>query len=106
MNTDCHGRPAQRADVAAPEKSMARLQQFKAQTAADERLRQEAVPLTFGGREFVGHMAWCEGSPKPLLVVVHNYAGLKQFDRDQAAYFARSGFASLAVDMYCTYPSA
>ena len=36
---------------------------------------------------------------RPLVLVVHNYAGMKQFDIDQAAYIARSGFTALAVDM-------
>ncbi|MBT7389741.1 MAG: hypothetical protein HN823_12400, partial [Gammaproteobacteria bacterium] len=38
--------------------------------------------------------------PRPLVLVIHNYQGLKQFDRDVAEYFARLGYVGLAIDMY------
>jgi dienelactone hydrolase len=38
--------------------------------------------------------------PRPLVVVIHNYQGLKGFDVDVAEYLARVGYVGLAIDMY------
>ena len=101
MDKDCHGFIAQCAGKIFSEEYHARLQRARKEAAEDATLRQEEVPLTYAGKKYTGWMAWCEGrAPAPLILIVHNYAGLKAFDKDQAAYLARSGFAALAVDMY------
>lgn len=101
MEKDCHGRPAAKAGADVPKDALARLAQARASAAADGTLRHEEIPLTYEGRSFRGRMCWCEGAgSRPLVLVVHNYAGLKRFDEEQAAYVARCGFAALAVDMY------
>ena len=38
--------------------------------------------------------------PKPLVLVIHNYQGLKFFDEDVAEFMARSGYVGLAIDLY------
>ena len=38
--------------------------------------------------------------PKPLVLVIHNYQGLKFFDVDVAEFIARSGYVGLAIDLY------
>ena len=55
------------------------------------RLIIESFPLTFEGYTYKhGHIAYVEGRPPaPVIQVQHNYAGLKQFDIDQAAFLAR-----------------
>ena len=101
MDKDCHGFIAQCAGKIFSEEYHARLQRARKEAAEDATLRQEEVPLTYAGKKYTGWMAWCEGrAPAPLILIVHNYAGLKTYDKDQAAYLARSGFAALAVDMY------
>ena len=101
MDKDCHGHPAQRAGADISQDALARLAQARTIADADASLRREELPLRYAGRDFRGHMCWCEGKgPKPLVLVIHNYAGLKRFDKEQAAFLARSGYAALAVDMY------
>ena len=69
---------------------------------ADGSLRRKTVRLDISGNNFLGHLvspAESEG-PRPLVLVVHNYQGLKGFDVDVAEYLARVGYVGLAVDMY------
>lgn len=39
-----------------------------------------------------------------MILVHHNYAGLNQFDVDQACFLAKSGYVGLAVDLYKETP--
>ena len=66
------------------------------------RLIIESFPLTFDGYTYKhGTIAYIEGRPPaPVIQVQHNYAGLKQFDIDQAAFLAKCGYVGLAVDLY------
>jgi dienelactone hydrolase len=68
----------------------------------DKSLRRKSIGIEFRGNEFLGHMvAPSEASgPRPLVVVIHNYQGLKGFDVDVAEYLARVGYVGLAIDMY------
>ena len=70
--------------------------------ATEGRLILESFPLTFEGYTYAhGHIAYIEGRPPaPVIQVQHNYAGLKQFDIDQACFLARCGYVGLAVDLY------
>ena len=83
-----------------PKPVVQRIAQFRADCSADTRLKQESIPLEYEGTKYMGHLAYLEGPPKPLFLIVHNYAGLKQFDKDMACFIARSGVTALAVDMY------
>ena len=84
-----------------PEHPLQRVQRMRQALADDATLRQEEVPLTFNNRTYTGWIAWSEGrGPAPLILTVHNYFGIKDFDREVAAYLARTGFVGLAVDMY------
>ena len=62
----------------------------------------ERFPVTFEGYEYRhAHIAYLKGRrPAPLVLVHPNYAGLKQFDIDQAAFLARCGYVGFAVDLY------
>lgn len=42
--------------------------------------------------------------PVPVVLVCHNYAGLKQFDIDQACFLAKAGYVGLAIDLYKETP--
>ena len=51
----------------------------------------EEFPITFGGYCYkFGRIAYVKGrDPRPVILVHHNYCGLKQFDVDQACFIAR-----------------
>ncbi|MBT3830333.1 MAG: hypothetical protein HOF53_02580, partial [Gammaproteobacteria bacterium] len=65
-------------------------------------LRREEIGFSFRGNEYLGHIvAPAESAgPRPLVLVIHNYQGLKYFDVDVAEYLARLGYVGLAIDMY------
>jgi len=60
------------------------------------------LPLTFEGHTYPhSRIAYVKGRPPAPVVLVHpNYAGLKQFDIDQACFLARAGYVGLAIDLY------
>ena len=72
------------------------------QWPAAPELQRADIPLKFGNNEFLGHLVAppLSAGPRPLVLVIHNYQGLKFFDVDVAEYLARLGYAALAVDMY------
>jgi len=67
----------------------------------------EEFPITFGGYCYkFGRIAYVKGrDPRPVILVHHNYCGLKQFDVDQACFIARAGYVGVAVDLYQETPS-
>ena len=70
--------------------------------ADDPSLQRKAMNITFRGNEFTANLVApaAEQGPRPLVIVIHNYQGLKSFDVDVAEYLARVGFVGLAIDMY------
>ena len=68
----------------------------------DTSLRRKSIGFEFHGNEFLGHMvAPSEASgPRPLVLVIHNYQGLKGFDVDVAEYLARVGYVGLALSKH------
>jgi len=70
------------------------------QSAPD--LRREEIGFSFRGIKYLGHIVAPAESlgPRPLVLVIHNYQGLKYFDIDVAEYLARLGYVGLAIDMY------
>ncbi|MDA0789225.1 MAG: dienelactone hydrolase family protein [Proteobacteria bacterium] len=65
-------------------------------------LRRDTISFTFRSNDYVGHLvAPAESAgPRPLVMVIHNYQGLKFFDVDVAEYLARVGYVGLAIDCY------
>ena len=65
-------------------------------------LRRDEIGFAFRGSEYLGHIvAPAESAgPRPLVLVIHNYQGMKYFDIDVAEYLARLGYVGLAIDMY------
>jgi len=65
-------------------------------------LRRMEVPLHFRGKDYLGYLVAPPSStgPRPLVLEIHNYAGLKFFDVHQAEYLARLGYVGLAIDVY------
>lgn len=62
----------------------------------------EEFPITYDGYTYpFGRIAYIKGRPPaPVVLVHHNYSGLKQFDVDQACWLAKVGYVGLAVDLY------
>jgi len=71
-------------------------------TTGEGQLIVESFPLTFQGYTYKhGVIAYIAGrAPAPVVIVHHNYAGLKQFDIDQACFLAKCGYVGIAVDLY------
>ncbi|MCB1646354.1 MAG: dienelactone hydrolase family protein [Pseudomonadales bacterium] len=65
-------------------------------------LRRYDIDFTFRGNHYLGHMVAPPESAgqRPLVLVIHNYQGLKFFDVDVAEYLARIGYVGLAIDCY------
>ena len=78
------------------------MQTHKSLWPKDPSLRRKEISLEFRGNTFVSHMVAPSESagPRPLVLVIHNYQGLKGFDVDVAEYLARVGYVGFAVDMY------
>lgn len=78
------------------------LQPVEKSAATDGDLVVEEFPITYDGYTYpYGRIAYVKGRPPaPVVLVHHNYAGLKQFDVDQACWLARVGYVGLAVDLY------
>lgn len=66
----------------------------------------EEFPLSYNGYTYThSRIAYVTGrGPVPVVLVYPNYAGLKQFDVDVAAFLARCGYVGLAVDLYKDVP--
>ena len=65
-------------------------------------LRRDEIAFHFRGNDFVGHLVAppADVGPRPLVLVIHNYQGLKFFDVDVAEFLARVGYVGLAIDVY------
>lgn len=65
-------------------------------------LRRDEVRVSFQGGEYIGHLVAPPASAgkRPLVLVIHNFQGLKFFDVHQAEFLARVGYVGLAVDVY------
>jgi len=70
--------------------------------AADGDLVVENFPITYEGYTYThGAIAYIKGRPPaPVVMVNPNYAGVKQFDIDQASFLAKVGYVGLVVDLY------
>ena len=65
-------------------------------------LRRDDIAVDFRGKAYLGHLVAPpeDAGPRPLVLVIHNYQGLKFFDVDVAEYLARVGYVGLAIDVY------
>ena len=65
-------------------------------------LRRDNISFHFRGNDYLGHLVAPPESegPRPLVMVIHNFQGLKFFDDDVAEYLARVGYVGLAIDLF------
>ena len=47
-------------------------------------IKEEAFEVIIDGKKYVGHLAYQELSPRPLVLIFPNVAGLKGFDQQKA----------------------
>lgn len=96
---DCHGEPKKPA-LPLPKARSDRIELFRSDNSAAG-LTTETLAIHVDGRRFTGMVCYDERLGKrPLVMTVHNYQGIKQFDYDDAAWLARLGYIGLAVDCY------
>lgn len=65
-------------------------------------MNSESITYELNGLEMEGYLAVGESSAptQPLVLVVHDWTGNREFAQEKARYFAKQGFASFAVDLY------
>ena len=65
-------------------------------------LQRRVIDIQHEGDQYRGHLVAPskDSGARPLVLVIHNYQGLKFFDVDVAEYLARVGYVGLAIDMY------
>ena len=65
-------------------------------------LRRATLSFEFRGHTYSGELVapGPEVGQRPLVLVIHNYQGMKFFDVDVAEYLARVGYVGLAIDLY------
>lgn len=65
-------------------------------------LRRDEIAFSFRGNDYAGQLVAPpeDAGARPLVLVIHNYQGLKFFDVDVAEYLARVGYVGLAIDLY------
>lgn len=68
----------------------------------DVPLQKDTLAVSFAGNQFKGYLVAppAADGPKPMVMVIHNYQGLKFFDVAVAEYLARVGYVGLAIDLY------
>ncbi|MEO1068947.1 MAG: dienelactone hydrolase family protein, partial [Cyanobacteria bacterium J06638_6] len=62
----------------------------------------ESVVYTIDGQPFEGYLAVNEnfGGDRPLVLVVHDWNGLDDYEKRRAQMLAEQGYAAFAVDLY------
>ena len=65
-------------------------------------LQRREIEIEHEGEKYIGSLVAppVSSGVRPLVLVIHNYQGLKFFDVDVAEYLARVGYVGLAIDMY------
>lgn len=71
-------------------------------TPALAELRTETIEYRDGETTLRGHLAWDDSlpSPRPGIIVVHEWWGLNDYARSRAEQLAGMGYVAFAVDMY------
>jgi dienelactone hydrolase len=70
--------------------------------AAEAQIRTESVVYEVDGASYEGFVAVNEGyeEARPLVLVIHDWDGLGEYERRRAQMLAELGFAAFAVDLY------
>jgi dienelactone hydrolase len=60
----------------------------------------EAVTYDLGGESFEGYRAAASGGSKGLVIIIHDWDGLTDYEKKRAEMLAEMGFDAFAVDLY------
>jgi len=73
-----------------------------ASSSAIAAIKTESVEYTFDGKTMEGYLAYDDSkkTPGPGIILVPDYWGLSQYDKDKAEQLAKQGYVAFAVDMY------
>ena len=65
-------------------------------------LKTESVTYFSGADEMVGYVAYDDSikTPRPGILIVHDWMGLSQFTKDKADQLAKEGYVAFAADVY------
>jgi dienelactone hydrolase len=68
--------------------------------AAD--IRDETVTYQLDGVDLEGYIAWNASAPgpRPGVVVIHDWTGLREYPKARAQMLARLGYVGIAIDIY------
>lgn len=71
-------------------------------TDAGSRVVEETVSYDHDGYALEGYFAHDESieTPKPTVLVIHDWTGLREYPKARAQMLARLGYAAFAIDMY------
>jgi dienelactone hydrolase len=62
----------------------------------------ETVVYRHGDVDLEGYIAWDSNAsgPRPAVVVIHDWTGLREYPKARAQMFARLGYVGIAIDVY------
>ena len=65
-------------------------------------IRTESIRYTVDGQDLIGYLAYdaSSSSPRPGILVVHEWLGLNDYAKQRAVDLAREGYVAFALDMY------
>jgi dienelactone hydrolase len=70
--------------------------------SAQAAIQTALVDYKVGGKTMEGYVAYddTKRKPRPGILIVHDWMGLTQFDKDKANQLANEGYVAFAVDVY------
>ena len=65
-------------------------------------IRDETVVYRHGDVDLEGYVAWdaAAAGPRPAVVVIHDWTGLREYPKARAQMLARLGYVGVAIDVY------
>ena len=78
------------------------MNQSKENSPSGSDLRKSEINFSFRDNTYKGYLVApsAEQGPRPLVLIFHNFQGLKFFELDVAEYLAKLGYVGLAADLY------
>lgn len=63
-------------------------------------LAGDSVDYQVNGESFQGYLAKAEGEPRGSVLIIHDWDGLTEYERQRAEMLAKAGFDAFAADLY------
>ena len=65
------------------------------------KIKHKDIIINFLNNIYTGYLVTPTNQcPRPLVIIIHNFQGLKFFEKNVAEYLARLGYVGLAIDLY------